>query len=168
MKLDEAVDGIAQERRYGVLAVPGFVDCEVFETEVGGEVEHGKVARTERTHRLGARRMGERAERDIGASCNRIRLERLHVAIHHAAQARKYIGDGLAGRGVPDNGGELERGMAERETHELGTGVSGSANDDRSNRCAHVLISVLMLTCGSTKALSKKAAALMAPRLSNR
>ena len=56
--------------------------------------------------------------------------------------------------------------MAEHQAHELGPGVAGPSNDDRAYGLrGHVLNSILILTCALSTALSKKAAALKAPRL---
>jgi hypothetical protein len=56
--------------------------------------------------------------------------------------------------------------MTQHQAHELCSGVAGPSNDDHAYGLrGHVLNSILILTCALSTALSKKAAALEAPRL---
>jgi hypothetical protein len=117
-------------------------------------------------HRFGARRMGQRAEGNIGLLSDRIGLERLHRSFDDTAQARQHIGNRLTCRGVADDRNEPERWVTQHQAHELRSGVAGPSNDDRAYGLrGHVLNSILILTCALSTALSKKAAALKAPRL---
>ena len=62
----------------------------------------------------------------------------------------------------------LEPRMRERETYELGSRVTGTADDDCANGLrGHGLFSIPSLSCEFFVALSKKAAAQRAPRLCN-
>jgi len=86
--------------------------------------------------------------------------------VDDAAEAGKHVGDHLAGGGVPDDRHELERRMTQDQTDEVCSGVAGSSNDRRAYGLrGHLVNSILILTCASSEALSKKAAARRAPRL---
>ena len=62
MQLREAVDGVAEQLRRGVLAVPLFVELEFVEAEVGGGVDHGHTVAHVRREPLGGRCVRQRGE----------------------------------------------------------------------------------------------------------
>jgi hypothetical protein len=91
--------------------------------------------------------MRQSAKRNVCLCSHRIRIERLHRTFEDPTQARQDVGHILAGRGVPDDRNELDRWMAEDQSHQLRSRVSGASDDDRAYGLrGHLFISILILT----------------------
>ncbi len=115
--------------RRAVIAVPGLVDRQIGQPEVGAEIEDGEPLLPQRIDRGSARPVGQRAEGDVGTLGDRRGVEGLDLALEDAGEGRQHLGDRLTRRRVAGDVADREARMAMEETEELGTGVAGGPDD---------------------------------------
>ena len=114
------------------MAVILFVEREVAEAEVGGEVEHALAGGDEGRGVFGGNPVRQREEPDVHvglrALLGRGRGED-ERRVDHATEARDLVGDGLARQGPGADRGEGDARVAGEHADELLPGVAGGADD---------------------------------------
>ena len=124
MQLRQAVDGVAEQLRRGVLAVPLFVELEFVEAEVGGGVDHGQAV----AH-VGRQPLGRRRVRQGGEDHVHIAFDIGHDRQVQRPEVREHLGQTLADLRTARHADDLHVGMLGQQTRQLGADVARDVDD---------------------------------------
>ena len=124
VELGDAEDGLTEQLRRLVGAVPLLVDGEVAEAEVGGEVDHREAGLAQRRHRRRGGAVVQAGEDRVDPPGEALGIERLVAERAEPAERGERLAQRAAGALLGGDDRELEARVAEHDAQQLEPGVA--------------------------------------------
>ena len=124
VQFGQPVDGVRQEVRRGVLAVPARVLPGVVQAEVGAAIDHGRARLDEGAQGLGGGGVRQRREHHVDIGVQR-RLDRQV----QRPEVREDVGQALAGLRSTGDPGDLDARVLAQQSRQFCSHVAGDVDD---------------------------------------